>query len=109
VMTPWEVRCHFAFITGEAEPHPKLEAVLKRLDRFADGWAALWARFGAGDAGLPEYRRLIADTRGELERFGAKEVRLKNGLDLPFVVDQLVFLMAVPEQAAPTAQARIAS
>ena len=100
VMSPWEVRCHLAFVTGEAEPNSKLEPVLKRLDRFADGWAALWARFGTSDEGFADYRQLIGETRAELEQLGAKEVRLKNELDLPFVLDQLIFVMAVPEQPA---------
>ena len=108
VMSPWEVRCHLAFVTGEAEPNPRLDTVLKRLDRFADGWAALWARFGTGEEGFADYRRLVRETRAELDQIGAKEVRLKNELDLPFVLDQLIFAMAVPEQPA-AAQARLAS
>jgi len=108
VMSPWEVRCHLEFASGEAEPNSRLEPVLKRLDRFADGWAALWARFGTDEAGFADYRRLVAETRAELEQLGAKEVRLKNELELPFVLDQLIFAMAVPAQ--PTAvQARFAS
>jgi len=109
VMSPWEVRCHLAFVTGELNPDPKLDQVLNRLDRFADGWAALWARFGTDDAGLPEYRRLIADTRSELGRLNTKALMLKNELDLPFVLDQLIFIMAIAEQPAGTIQARLAS
>jgi hypothetical protein len=108
VMSPWEVRCHLAFVIGEAEPHPKLEALLKRLDRFADSWASLWARFGASEGGLADYRRLVGATRSELNQLGAKEVRLRNELELPFVLDQLIFAMAIPEQPA-TVRARLAS
>jgi len=108
VMSPWEVRCHFAFVTGEAEANPRLEPVLKRLDRFADSWAALWAQFGTSDEGFADYRRLIGDTRAEIEQLGAKEIRLKNELDLPFVLDQLIFSMAVPDQPAKV-QARMTS
>ena len=108
VMSPWEVRGHLAFVTGEAEPNPKLETVLKRLDRFADGWAALWARFGDSDSGLADYRQLIGEMRAELEELGAKDIRLRNELELPFVLDQLIFTMAVPQQAAAV-QARLAS
>ena len=108
VMSPWEVRCHLAFVTGEAEANPRLEPVLKRLDRFADGWAALWAQFGTSDEGFGDYRRLIGETRAEIEQLGAKEIRLKNELELPFVLDQLIFAMAVPEQPAAV-QARLAS
>jgi hypothetical protein len=108
VMSPWEVRCHLAFVAGELEPNPKLETVLKRLDRFADGWAALWARFGSDDRGIAEYRSLASATRAELDQLGAKELRLKNELELPFVLDQLIFVMAVPEVPA-SVQARLAS
>ena len=108
VMSPWEVRCHVAFVADQAEPHPRLGTVLKRLDRFADGWAALWARYGMEDEGLADYRRLINETRAELDRLGAKELRLRNELELPFVLDQLIFTMAVLQQPA-TVRARLAS
>ena len=108
VMTPWEVRGHLAFAAGEAEPHPKLEAVLKRLDRFADGWAALWARFGDTGEGIAEYRQLIADARDELQAIGGDQIRLKNELELTTVLNQLIFIMAVANQPAPKS-ARLAS
>ncbi|MGH6659709.1 MAG: aspartyl/asparaginyl beta-hydroxylase domain-containing protein, partial [Sphingomicrobium sp.] len=82
IMSPWEVRGHLAFAAGEAEPHPKLETVLKRLDRFADGWAALWARFGDSGEGIAEYRQMIAEARNELQAIGGDQIRLKNELEL---------------------------
>ena len=113
VMSPWEVRCHLAFIAEQIEPHPELEpeleAVMKRLDRFADGWAALWARFGPSDAGLAEYRQLAARARADVEALGGKNVRLRNELDVSFVLDQLIFIMAVADQPAATIPARLAS
>lgn len=99
VMSPWEIRCHLAFITEHAEPHPQLEAVLKRLDRFADAWAALWAQFGPTPQAASEYRRLIAQTRSEAERLGASKIQLRNELQLSVVLDQLIFIMAVGEPA----------
>jgi hypothetical protein len=108
VMSPWEVRGHLAFAAGEAEPHPKLAAVLKRLDRFADGWAALWARFGDSGDGIAEYRQLIADTREELQAIGGDQIRLKNELELTTVLNQLIFIMAIANQPAPKT-ARLAS
>lgn len=108
VMSPWEIRCHLAFVTGEAEPNPKLETVLKRLDRFADGWSALWARFGADEEGLADYRRLLGETRAELSQLGAKDVRLKNEIELSFVLEQLIFAMALPEQPSAV-RTRLAS
>jgi hypothetical protein len=108
VMSPWEVRCHLAFLAEQAEPHPRLEPVMRRLDRFADAWAALWARFGASGDGLADYRQLADKTRGEVDGLGAKDIHLRNELDLSFVLDQLIFAMAVAEQPA-TVSARLVS
>lgn len=107
VMSPWEIRCHLAFVAEQVEPHPELEAVTRRLDKFADAWAALWARFGPSDAGLAEYRQLAARSRAEVDALGAKTIRLRNELDLGFVLDQLIFIMAVADQ--PAVPARLAS
>ena len=109
VMSPWEVRTHLAFIAEQVEPHPQLEAVTRRLDRFADGWAALWARYGTSDEGLPEYRQLTERIRADVDGLGAKNIRLRNELELSFVLDQLIFVMAVADQPAATIPARLAS
>lgn len=99
IMSPWEIRCHLAFITDNLEPDPKLDAVLKRLDRFADAWAALWAQFGPAPQAASEYRRLTAETRSAVERLGATRIHLRNELQLSVVLDQLIFIMAVAEPA----------
>lgn len=108
IMSPWEIRCHLAFVSEQIEPSAKLDGVMKRLDRFADGWAALWARFGENGEGLAEYRQLIAATRDELARLGANEIHLRNELQMSTVLDQLIFIMAVADQPAAS-QARLAS
>ena len=58
---------------------------------------------------IGQYRQLIAETKSELDRLGASEIRLRNELQLPVVLDQLIFIMAVAGQPAPTVQARLAS
>ncbi len=100
VMTPWEIRGHVAFAAGEANPHPSLERVMKRLDKFADAWSALWARFADSGEGVPAYHELAARTRADLKSLGAADIALKNELDLAAVLDQLVFVMAVGGPAA---------
>lgn len=105
VMSPWEIRGHIAFLAGEAEPHPRLEPVMRRLDKFADAWSALWAQFGDSDEGIAAFHELAARSRAELESLGAAQVQLKNELDLAFVLDQLVFVMAVANPAAPPLRA----
>ena len=101
VMSPWEIRCHLAFLAEEAMPDPLLETVLRRLDRFVDAWAAAWARFGTEKQGLPAYRSLIADAKRELLALGGARLLLKNELQLLFVLDQLVFQMAMAPPAEP--------
>ena len=79
--------------------------VLKVLDRFADSWSAIWAQFGASEAGRPAYRRLADETRAQLRTIGASEIMLSNDLDLSLVIDQLVFAVAI--SAAPAKPAGI--
>lgn len=105
VMSAWEIRSHIAFVAGHALPHPKLDAVLKVLDRFADSWSAIWAQFGSSEAGRPAYRRLADETRAQLRTIGASEIMLSNDLDLSLVIDQLVFAVAI--SAAPAKPAGI--
>ena len=95
VMSPWEMRCHVAFIAEQALPDPLLGAVLKRIDRFVDGWAAAWARFGESDEGLPAYRQLLDAARRDLSALGGGRLVLRNELALYLVLDQLVFQMAL--------------
>lgn len=111
VMSPWELRCHVAFIAGQAVPDPALARVLKRIDRFVDAWAALWARFGDADEGLGAYRALMLGFQQELAGLGGAHLELDNELKLYFVLDQLVFQNAVTAPAVPVAAAgqRLAS
>jgi hypothetical protein len=112
VMSAWEIRCHIAFVGGHALPHPKLDAVLKVLDRFADSWAAVWAQFGTSDEGYPAYRQLMDETRRQLRAFGASEIMLRNELDLSLVIDQLVFAVALrapPAKPAGTVTSTLAA
>jgi hypothetical protein len=101
VMSAWEIRCHVAFVAEHALPNPRLDPVLRLLDRFADSWAALWAQFGDSEAGYPAYRGLADETRGQLRALGASEIMLRNELDLSLVIDQLVFAVALSAPPAP--------
>ena len=100
IMSPWEIRCHVAFIAEHAVPDPLLEKVFKRLDRFVEDWTATWARFGAADAGLAMYRDLLATTRHDLAALGGSRLVLRNELELYDVLDDLVFTMAVAQPQA---------
>lgn len=118
VMSPWELRCHLAFIAEEAAPHPVLGDVLRRLDKFAYEWGALWAAFADSPQGVPAFRRLMGELGRDLARINGKDVRLKNGLTLYHVLGRLVVEVAIgpvrdaPLQAAGgsvTARPRLAS
>ena len=82
---------------------------MKRLDRFADGWAALWAQYGTSRQGIAEYRRLLDGTRAEMEGLGAGQIRLSNELQLSTVLDQLIFVVAVAQQPLCRNTQRLAS
>lgn len=94
VMSPWEMRVHIANLADRSQKGPALESLLKSLDRFVDGWAALWSRFGSADQGLQSYADYLAIARETLKP-GAEAVTLDN--DLPFYTafDQAVLVMAL--------------
>lgn len=105
VMSPWEIRCHLAFLAEQAVPDALLEPVQRRLERFVDAWAAAWARFGTDPEGLPAYRSLIETAKRELVALGGARLLLRNELQLLMVLDQLVFQMAMAPPAEPLRQA----
>lgn len=95
VMTPWELRIHFAYLIQHALPDPKLETVKQRLERFVSAWQGVWARFGDSDPGLPAYRQLIEWIRKDLQRVGGGNIQLDNTQTLYFFLDRMVFTHAV--------------
>ena len=95
VMSPWEIRCHVDFILSNATDHPKLEPVKKRIGRFIEDWAALWAQYGADPSAVSAYGQLLAGARQELPGLGADEVELTNGVSLRHIFDQLVVQSAL--------------
>lgn len=101
VMSPWEIRCHLAFLAAEAVPDPLLAEVMGRLDHFVDAWAAAWARFGTDGEGQQTYQALIAAAKRDLVALGGARLLLRNELQLLLVLDQLVFQMAMAPPAEP--------
>lgn len=94
VMSPWEMRCHIAFIAEQAEQGPALDRVLRQLERFGDNWAALWSHFGTADEGVPEYWALLSRTETSIKS-DAEAVPLHNELTFWTVLEQLVFATAL--------------
>jgi len=105
VMSPWEMRCHVAFLAENVLPNPLLDGVMKRIDKFVFDWAGAWAHLGTADEGLPTYRQLIAGARQDLGQLGVANVVLKNEMPLAHVFDQLVFQMAILRPRAASGRA----
>jgi mannose-6-phosphate isomerase-like protein (cupin superfamily) len=92
IMSPWELRVHLRFLRDEATPHPLLEDVLKRLDDFADDWAASWAQFGTDIEGVPNYVALLDAVKSDLDALGGSSVLLKNRMPFYVALGDIVFL-----------------
>ena len=101
VMSPWEMRCHLAFIKEQAGSDPKILDVLEGVEQFIDAWAASWARFETSEEGRPTYARLLDDARTRAIMLGSKKLSLANGLELDGVIEDLIFQHAL---AAPSAR-----
>lgn len=103
VMSPWEIRAHITYLVDQTQPHPMLEPLLKRLERFVCAWSTAWARFGTDEEGLPGYRALLGAIRADLKELDAGDVALSNGRALYFALNQLIFVNALSRRAAQRA------
>ncbi|MCA1200256.1 aspartyl/asparaginyl beta-hydroxylase domain-containing protein [Sphingomonas sp. R647] len=108
IMSPWEVRCHIAFLAEYAVPDPRLDGALNRLERFAAAWTSAWCEYESDPAGLPDYRRLIAGLRQDLMASGGGGLPLRNQVPLIRALTELIFDVAAPNPA-PVATVALAS
>ncbi|HJR82919.1 MAG TPA: aspartyl/asparaginyl beta-hydroxylase domain-containing protein [Sphingomicrobium sp.] len=104
VMSPWELRCHIAFLQSEAVAHPRLDTVLKRLDRLAFEWGAAWAAYADTDEGVPAFRQLLQELGENLKKLQGHEILMSNGLPLYHVLARLVFEVAIAQPSEAPAQ-----
>ncbi len=96
VMTPWEIRTHYAFLMAEAVPHPA-------LPRDPPGAAAVLAPLAGAlgalrhELGRPaRYRDCsTADAQADLASCGAADVDLRNGVRLMEALQAWVFEPAI--------------
>ena len=72
IMSPWEMRQHVDYVLDHAPREAREGKLAKSLDRFIMDWHAAWAQFGTADNGLPAYRALIDDMRGQLAALNAQ-------------------------------------
>jgi quercetin dioxygenase-like cupin family protein len=96
IMSPWEIRCHIAFLAQHTPPGPLLDKACRRLEKFASGWAAAWAQFGPSEEGLVGYARLVASARSDLQAMGIAELKLRNKVPFELALGELVFAPALP-------------
>ncbi len=105
VMSSWELRCHIDYLLENISPHPTLEPLISRLEKFAAVWGAAWYRFGNSDEGLPTYRSLIAEVRRDLAAMLSREVALMNGAPLHRALEAIIFNRAVTAARSETSNA----
>lgn len=105
IMSPWEMRCHLAFIRDQAGDDPPIGPILERIEDFIAEWAAVWARFGTDANGRATYARLIEDVRTQTLALEADRIELPNGIVLQLMLDQLLLLMALAHPESPVTEA----
>ena len=110
VMSPWEMRCHLAFLAEHSVPDPMLSKVFGLVERFIDDWAAAWAVFGVEEAGRPTYSALLVKLRQDIADLGGENLRLKNGWPLNGMFETLLLQVALGRpQPQPDAFAGMAA
>lgn len=105
VMSPWEIRCHVAFIREFVDPAPAMDEAMKIIDEFIEAWSAAWAQFGTDAAGRVVYSNLIHRLRADLSPLGSDNLMLRNELPLFRVLDQLVLEVAIAADEGEDARA----
>jgi hypothetical protein len=109
IMSPWEMRCHLAFIREQAGSTGDILRVLDRLSAFVDSWATSWARFGDHDEGRPVYARQLEEVRADIAELGAEQLALPNELALNRLIEELIFVVAIGRSEAEGATTRAVS
>lgn len=95
VMSPWEMRCHLAFIREQAGLKSDAVCVLETVEQFIDSWAAAWARFGDADEGISLYSQLLQEVRRNVAGLNGERIQMPNELIIGRVVEELIFATAI--------------
>ena len=104
VMSPWEMRCHLAFIREKSGTDARISSVLDEVEGFIDSWAAAWARFGTDDEGRTTYEGLLQNIRSNVAALGAATLTMPNEVEVSLMLEQLIFYMALTQRKSPVAK-----
>ncbi|HEX4524583.1 MAG TPA: TIGR03032 family protein [Casimicrobiaceae bacterium] len=104
VMSPWEFELSWRDLLSDARlaapDAAPVDALAAAVEPILRQWRALWARYGDGIAGWPEFAHLAADFQRRAHSLAASIV-LPNGVDLASVIEgSLVPALHTPERRA---------
>jgi hypothetical protein len=99
IMSPWEVAAHLAFLVGDAEQKPELQAVRRLAAGFMRDWRALWAHYGPNPEAHTIYQRRL-DMFVAAVQPAASALKLRNGLNLHGAMMAMIGNTAVSAPAA---------
>lgn len=97
VMSPWELREHFAFILHDVAPHPQQQQIQSMAARLFVAWQALWAEYGDSEAGWPTYRIELDNFAAAIKQLAA-EMHLINGMRLSQTLHAMVLKVALGDR-----------
>jgi hypothetical protein len=95
IMSPWEMRCHLAYLTEWTDRGPGRDEILAIADRFIMAWTGSWARYGASDEGFPVYAGHLNDVQSALASYSGPSVTMRNGRLLEDAIIRLIFANAI--------------
>jgi hypothetical protein len=95
VMSPWEMREQFAFLIGDALPHPQLPQLQSMVHALCNRWQALWACYGEMAEGWPRYRALLDAFDRALNGFSA--LSLRNHVQLIKAIRTIILTVALAD------------
>lgn len=95
IMSPWEMKSHFAYLAGWVDEGPRLERVMAILDRFLMAWSGTWARYGTSDEGVPHYFRHLQEVGDQVAAACRPPVLMRNGWGLFDSLRRYVFANAI--------------
>lgn len=103
VMTPWEMKAHFALLFAEALPHPGLPRIGESTSKLLRRWMGLWAQYGDAPAGRAAFQAAL---HGYLEsvREPSRGVMLKNHVQWFGAMSMMVAKYAVAADADTAAE-----